>query len=74
MTVFTHVDKGHLEGSLPQNFDLGPTFEFTQSRKKLSKNDKKLAVFCHKMTTKGQLKNLGRASLEKNLDNTQRIV
>ena len=30
----THVDKGHLEGSVSQNLDLGPTFYFMQSPKK----------------------------------------
>ena len=29
-----HVHKGHLEGSVSQIFDLGPSFYFMQSRKK----------------------------------------
>ena len=29
----THVDKGHLEGSMSHNYDLSPSFNSMQSRK-----------------------------------------
>ena len=34
LNYFIHADEGHLEGSVSQNFDLGPGFYFMQSRKK----------------------------------------
>ena len=45
LIFFIHADEGHLEGSVSQNFDLGPNFDFRQSRKKVLKNDQKLPVF-----------------------------
>ena len=40
-----HVDGGHLEGSVSQNFHLGPSFYFMHSRKNVLKNYQKLPVF-----------------------------
>ena len=36
-----YVDEGHMEGSVSQIFDLGPSFYFMRSRKKVLKNDQK---------------------------------
>ena len=44
--LLTHADKGHLEGSMSQNFDLGSTFYSMHFRKKkVLKNEQKLSVF-----------------------------
>ena len=40
----------HIEGTVSQIFDLGPTFYFMKS--KFLKNDQKLPVFCHKIKTR----------------------
>ena len=59
---------------MSQTFDSCPTFYSMQSKKKkFKKNDQKLPFFIlHKMKTKTLIKNLGHASLEKNIKNRHR--
>ena len=52
---------------MSQISDLGPSFYFMQSRKKVLKNGQKLPVFLHKIKTKAAIKNLRDSSLKKML-------
>ena len=66
----------YFEGSVSQNFYLGPSFYFMLCRKKDLKNipkyTKKLPVFLYKIKTKTLIKILRHTSLKRNLDDTHR--
>ena len=71
LTFSVHVGKTQMEGSVSQNFDKRLSFYFIVYRRwhfgKKWKKYQKLPVFCSKIKTRTQIKNLRDASLDKNV-------
>ena len=63
LRLLVHTENIVMEGPVSQIFYTGPHSFFMKCRKNIQKNNKKVALFLHKIKTRTKIKNLRHSSL-----------